>query len=791
MANSDKNIVITPNVGSAVDDPKIAFTGANSSASSTINLRTYVNSNGTISFEGTAGQLFSITNDLSNTLFSVNDISGIPSIEAYANGLVTLAPISGNVAFNTNSLYVDGLNGRVGVKNSTPDASLTVTGTANISGNTAFGGSITTVTLSAGNTVVTGSANVQGKILVGDSINHSNLANIWVAGGVSGQTANRPVTLIDTVAGMKIVRAHNTNGALVELMQWSADLANSISYWQVIAEAGNFTIRDIVGGVANTRLFIANTGTLTVNTALFAGNTTVTGFANVSGDVTIGGNLTVTGTTTYINTTDLNIGDNEIVLNADLPAGTAPTQNSGFIINRGSSANASFFWDEVNDRWYTAANIHATGIIASVSASGSATVSTDAGGSLTIGRVDGTGSTPYIDFNSAATASDFDVRMMSTGGNGSPGFGLLTITSNGVIPASNTLGTNLGSTTNRWNLIANTIATSGAITSSGGVNPASNTIGTALGSATARWVINANTLNTTGAITSTGALTITSAAPQISIGNNTVNGHIIFPGTGGVGVPTVSARSQGTRIVIYGGVTSTSVDYAIGTEANHMWFSAPVTTQGFKWYANTTPLMIANSTGLDLQNRSLTGVNDLIFYDPGANEGISWLSSTNDWRIFISPDNLTNADGNLQFTANTGGVQTRKMTLNQSGLDLVNNNITNVVLKRYGEQSSAPAISAGALTLDVSNGSVFDVSLSESITSLTISGMFTSGVATNFTLIFTGDGTSRSVTWPASVRWAYGAPPALTSTLNKKDVFTFMTVDGGTTWLAVISGQNF
>jgi hypothetical protein len=68
-------------------------------------------------------------------------------------------------------------------------------------------------------------------------------------------------------------------------------------------------------------------------------------------DVTISGNLTVSGDVTYVNTTTLNVGDNIITLNADVPGGTAPTQNAGIEINRGSSANVQFVWNETDDRW--------------------------------------------------------------------------------------------------------------------------------------------------------------------------------------------------------------------------------------------------------------------------------------------------------------------------------------------------------------------------------------------------------------------------------------------------------
>jgi hypothetical protein len=97
MALSDKNIVITPNI-SASADPKIVFSGADANtAAQNITLTAYPTANGTLSFDGSAGQLFSITNSLSGSIFSVNDVSGIPSIEVLDTGTIKLAQYGGNV----------------------------------------------------------------------------------------------------------------------------------------------------------------------------------------------------------------------------------------------------------------------------------------------------------------------------------------------------------------------------------------------------------------------------------------------------------------------------------------------------------------------------------------------------------------------------------------------------------------------------------------------------------------------------------------------------------------------
>ena len=99
MALTDKNIVITPNIGSS-NDPQIVFSGADgSTAAQNITLKAYPTNSGTLSFEGSAGQLFSITNSLSGSIFTVNDVSGIPSIEVLDTGVVKIAEYGGFIAY--------------------------------------------------------------------------------------------------------------------------------------------------------------------------------------------------------------------------------------------------------------------------------------------------------------------------------------------------------------------------------------------------------------------------------------------------------------------------------------------------------------------------------------------------------------------------------------------------------------------------------------------------------------------------------------------------------------------
>lgn len=130
------------------------------------------------------------------------------------------------------------------------------------------------------------------------------------------------------------------------------------------------------------------------------------------------------------------------------------------------------------------------------------------------------------------------------------------------------------------------------------------------------------------------------------------------------------------------------------------------------------------------------------------------------------------------------------MAIKTSGTTVIDNNRLFYPVNSASTRA-APTISAGTLTLDLQTATMFDVSLNAAITTLTISNIPTSGSTGSFILTLTADGTARSVTWPGSFRWPGGTAPTLTSTLNKTDIITCITDDGGTVWYAFISGQNF
>ena len=81
----------------------------------------------------------------------------------------------------------------------------------------------------------------------------------------------------------------------------------------------------------------------------------------ITSDIGISGNLTITGEVTYANTRQLQVGDNIITLNADLPLTATPIDNAGVEVNRANkNSNAALLWIETAGQWSISGNIAQT-----------------------------------------------------------------------------------------------------------------------------------------------------------------------------------------------------------------------------------------------------------------------------------------------------------------------------------------------------------------------------------------------------------------------------------------------
>ena len=117
------NALLTLQATSGSSNDLIAMSAVGAASTERIILTSSTLDNGTVSFEGSEGSLFSVTNNLSSgSIFSVNDISGIPSIDVNADGTIQLEPLaSGNV-------------GKVGIGTTNPSTRLHVEGNVKVTG---------------------------------------------------------------------------------------------------------------------------------------------------------------------------------------------------------------------------------------------------------------------------------------------------------------------------------------------------------------------------------------------------------------------------------------------------------------------------------------------------------------------------------------------------------------------------------------------------------------------------------------------------------------------------------
>ena len=116
---------------------------------------------------------------------------------------------------------------------------------------------------------------------------------------------------------------------------------------------------------------------------------------------------------------------------------------------------------------------------------------------------------------------------------------------------------------------------------------------------------------------------------------------------------------------------------------------------------------------------------------------------------------------------------------------------TNAVAPNATYTTTTGTISSNAVTLNLSNATLFEISLTSNITTMTISNPPASGSMTEFTIHVKPNGTAYSITWPASVKWPGGTTPTLTSTSGKVDIFVFRTYDAGTTWFGSTVWLNY
>jgi len=75
-------------------------------------------------------------------------------------------------------------------------------------------------------------------------------------------------------------------------------------------------------------------------------------------------------------------------------------------------------------------------------------------------------------------------------------------------------------------------------------------------------------------------------------------------------------------------------------------------------------------------------------------------------------------------------------------------------------------------------------------TTLSFTNVQSTDIAHMWTIVTLGNGGVYSITWPAAIKWPGATAPTVTTTSGKRDIYQFITYDGGTNIYAIIVGQN-
>jgi hypothetical protein len=278
------------------------------------------NNLGTLSFEGNTGQLFSVTDSMTGVIYSVNDVSGIPSIEVYDTGQIRLAEYSGRILVGTSTDFdsTSKLQVNGAVLANTIKFIGSTSGTTVLQASAAAGS--TTITLPAANGTVITSAD-SGTV-------------------TSGMIADATIVNGDISASAAIVYSKlSLTGSIT-----NTDIATSAAIvYSKLSLTGSITNADIATGAA---IAIAKLAASTISGVSLGNNlntlTLSTSGTGLSGSTTYNGSGATTFTVTS-NATATNTGSTIVARDAsgNFSAGTITATLSGSATSAGSATTAA------------------------------------------------------------------------------------------------------------------------------------------------------------------------------------------------------------------------------------------------------------------------------------------------------------------------------------------------------------------------------------------------------------------------------------------------------------------
>jgi hypothetical protein len=160
------------------------------------------------------------------------------------------------------------------------------------------------------------------------------------------------------------------------------------------------------------------------------------------------------------------------------------------------------------------------------------------------------------------------------------------------------------------------------------------------------------------------------------------------------------------------------------------------------------------------------------------------LIGDDDFSLKVSPNGSTFYES-FKVDRNSGNI------FYKQEVNLEDNLLVRPEIKDYAETAQS-VTSISSTTINLQNGNVINLTHNTNISTLSINNPPASGKAGSFTIIRTKDANAmeRSISWPASVKWAGGTAPTLTQTSSAVDVFSFISTNGGSTWYGFAGGLD-
>lgn len=329
--------------------------------------------------------------------YTDNAISNVNNTIANIATSFTVAGDSGTnqtIASGTDTLTIAGGTGLSSVASNTDTITINLDNTAVTAGSYGAVNSVTLLSIDAQGRVTSASDSaIEITSSQVSNFDSSARAAISVSGDLSYNSSTGVISFTNDAGDIESVTAGTglsgggTSGAVTldlantAVTDGSYGAADTVATFTVDAQgrltaAGNTTI-SITGSQVSDLASVAVTSlTGTANEVeVSAANGAVTiglpSNVTIGQDLTVTGNLTVQGNTTTLNTETINVEDNIIVLNSSVTG--SPSTDAGIEVERGTSNNAVFRWNETDDVWQISsdgtnyANVATTDDVAAVS----------------------------------------------------------------------------------------------------------------------------------------------------------------------------------------------------------------------------------------------------------------------------------------------------------------------------------------------------------------------------------------------------------------------------------------